>query len=340
MFSVIATMFSLCFSTIAEFYSMEVVSPDFLSTNSITIDIGQSDSQDQVTIKDLINYSSTQTDILIYRDYPISMGKAVFLSGETDFNLELVSGRSFMATDFAQQAPVAIVSETALDNCIERNGELYLVHDNDEYSIIGVFESSQTAELRRNTQYYVNMTAAMEAPLDGTYLLDAKTESMKIFDGLSTNLKQINPDLQIRAYANAQSTAHSLVQAINNSMIVNLIFALAAFLVLLNAFSVTYYWIEGRFKELAVRIMTGARIPRVRRMMLGDYLAIVTCSYGLGTVISILIIKSGFFPFIGETVHFLAIVAGYLICLVAGLFIGWISLTARLKQDVILQIRG
>lgn len=319
---------------------MESVLPDFLSSHSITIDIVQSDSQDLATNNDLIDFISKETNILIYRYYPISGGKAVFYSGNTDFNPELVSGRSFTVGDLAQHTPVAVVSETSLDNCIVENGETYVYHENVKYNVIGIFKFGQSIGQRNAAQYFVNITASPDALLEGTYFLDVKTESREVFDRLGAHLKRINPDIQIAAQTNTRSAARNLVKAINDSMLVSLIFVLAAFLVLLNAFSVTYYWIEGRFKEAAVRIMSGARIPQVRRMMLEDYLAIVTCSFGLGSIVSILVVKAGFFPFIGRTIHFFAFIAGYLICLFVGLFVGWIALTTRLKQNVVLQLRG
>lgn len=58
MFSVIATMFSLCFSTIAELYLLEADSPDFLSGDAITIEIEQNLATEHATVQDFITNST------------------------------------------------------------------------------------------------------------------------------------------------------------------------------------------------------------------------------------------------------------------------------------------
>jgi len=344
MFSTVATMVALCFSTIAEFYTFESVLPDFLSSNSISIDIHQDSTQNQlVTTKSLIEFFANQdTNMIVYKNYPVSNGKAVLLFGKTAFQLELVSGRSFLPIDFEQQAPVALVAEEAQDRCTVVDGNLYILHENREYHVIGIYRSLTGGYSARGyeTLYYVNMAVNLDAPLNGTFLLDAGGASIRVFEDFSLFLKQTNPELQTRAEVHANSTVNNLVRAITNSMLVNLIFVLTAFLVLLNAFSITYYWIEGRFKEIAVRMIAGGSRSQIRRMMLRDYLAIVTCSYGLGAIISFKVIKSGTFPFIGTSIHLPAILAGYLACLTAGAMLGWISITIRLKKDIVRQMRG
>lgn len=91
---------------------------------------------------------------------------------------------------------------------------------------------------------------------------------------------------------------------------------------------------------MAVRIMSGAGTFGLRAILLRDYLLIVTIGYGIGLALAIIIIKAGWFPFIGESVHLSAVVAGYLLCLAAGTVTGSIALALRLKQEIITQIRG
>lgn len=351
LFAAVAAMVTLCFATVAEFYAMESVLPDFLSDNSVNVAIYQrSDGESLVKTKDLLEFCYAQdAALIVYKNYPISNGKAVFLSGNTAFKPELVEGRSFSKDDFEHQAPVALIAEEIRDRGINRNGELYFLHENIEYRVIGIFRRQTSRRHatwgdKSGALYFVNMAAStgtnLDTPLNGSYFIDAKEKSMDVFDELTLYIRRINPEIDIKAHVNTASTSQNLMQSIRNTQVIILAFALTSILVLLNVFSMTYYWIEGRYKELAVRIMSGGRLPRIRLMMLLDYLLIVTIGYGFGLIIAVMVIKSGMFPFIGETVHLAAVIAGYLLCLAAGSFAGWISLTLRLRQEIITQIRG
>ncbi len=350
-FAAVAAMVALCFTTVAQFFIMEAVDPDFLSDNSVKVEIHQSnDGGFLVHTRDLLEYYSLQGgNLIVYRSYPIANGKAVFLSGDTAFKPEIIEGRSFSKDDFEQQAAVALIDERIRDRCIKRDGELYFLHEGNEYKVVGIFKT-QTARqyggwgATSGALYYVNMAAAigknLETPLNGIYSIDAKEKSMDSFDGFTTYAQKINPGINIRAEAATASTPQHLIQSIRNTQILIIAFALTIILVLLNVFSTTYYWLEGRYKELAVRIMSGAGTPSLRGMLLRDYLLIVTIGYGIGLALAIIIIKAGWFPFIGESVHLSAVVVGYLLCLAAGTVTGSIALVLRLKQEIITQIRG
>ncbi|MBZ4666577.1 MAG: hypothetical protein JG770_1830 [Mahella sp.] len=350
-FAAVAAMVALCFTTVAQFYIMETVDPDFLSDNSVKVEIYQiNDGEPLVQTKDLLEYFSLQGgSLIVYRSYPIANGKAVFLSGDTGFKPNIIEGRSFSTDDFEQQAAVALIDAGIRDRCIERDGELYFLHEGNEYKVVGIYKAPTVRQYgvwgdTSGALYYVNMAAAigknLDTPLNGVYFIDAKEKSMDYFDGLAAYAKKINPEINMRAEVNSASTSQNLIQSIRETQVLIIAFALTIILVLLNVFSTTYYWLEGRYKELAVRIMSGAGTPSLRRMLLRDYLLIVTIGYGIGLALAIIIIQAGLFPFIGESVYMSAVVVGYLLCLAVGIVTGSIALSLRLKQEIITQIRG
>ncbi|WP_169734753.1 ABC transporter permease [Desulfitibacter alkalitolerans] len=350
-FAAVAAMVALCFTTVAQFYIMEAVEPDFLSDNSVKVEIHQSnEGEPLVQTKDLLEYFSLQGgSLIVYRSYPIANGKAVFLSADTGFKPNIIEGRSFSTDDFEQQAAVALIDARIRDRGIERDGELYFLHEGNEYKVIGIYKTPTARQYggwgdTSGALYYVNMAAAignnLDTPLSGIYSIDAKEKSMDSFDGFTTYAKKINPQINMRAEVTTASTSEHLMQSIRNTQVLIIAFALTIILVLLNVFSTTYYWLEGRYKELAVRIMSGAGTPSLRGMLLRDYLLIVTIGYGIGLALAMLIIKAGWFPFIGESVHLSAVAVGYLLCLAVGTVTGLIALALRLKQEIITQIRG
>jgi len=352
LFAAVAALFTLCFSAMAEYYYIQTVWPDFLSDQHIIAKIQQwqEGASDIVKTKDLVDYCKTRDDnFILYKDYQMTQGRAVYLGGDTSFSPELVEGRNFIQADFEKQTPTVIIAEELSDKCILRNGKEYLLHENNEYRVIGKFKIKPS---RKNAAswdkscalYFVNMAASFDTTLNtmlnGNYIIDAKEKSIEFLKGFTSLTKKINPDIQIEVWkAELILPTQNIQQTIKNSKHFIIAFSLTAFLILLNISSITNYWIDGRKKELSVRMLSGGKPYAIIRMMLRDYLIIVTIGYGFGLIIGISILYSETFSFIGGTIYPAAVIAGYVACLAIGIIAGFISLTKKLKQNIILQMR-
>ncbi|MDD3819153.1 MAG: hypothetical protein PHG41_04910 [Actinomycetota bacterium] len=175
LFIYIAVLFTVCFSSIAKDYYTQKVNPDFLSDSHIGIFIDQdlSATKNPVTTKDLISYcESKDGDFILYEEnFQISGGKALYLSGNTSFKLEIVEGRSFTEEDFKNHRPVAIISDTdrVVDKCILRDGREYYLYENNEYEVIGKFKELYHVypdQEEYDALYFVNMAASFDANLN------------------------------------------------------------------------------------------------------------------------------------------------------------------------------
>lgn len=332
---------------------MQTVWPDFLSGQHITAYIQQylPDTKTPIKTKDLIDYcKSREGNFIIYKDdFLISHGKAVYLGGNTSFEPEIIEGRNFTKEDFEKQTPTALIAEYLSDRCILRDGKEYFLHENNEYEVIGKFRSQPyrqyVEQYKFDASYFVNMAASFDTnlntPLNGNYTIDAKEKSIGFLNDFKSLAREINPDIRIDVEEAiiANNTQKLLLAAISSSYLL-IVFVLTAFLILLNISSITNYWIEGRKKEISVRMLSGGKPSAVRNMMLRDYLLIVTVGYGLGLLLAIIILQSTAFLFIGGTIYPAVVISGYAVCLVIGAVAGFISLTVRLKQNIILQMRG
>lgn len=88
-------------------------------------------------------------------------------------------------------------------------------------------------------------------------------------------------------------------------------------------------------------MLSGGKSSNIRCMMLRDYILIVTIGYGIGLLPAIIIIHiETLFSFIGGVIYPVAIITGYGACIVIGAIAGFIFLTIRLKQNIIMQMRG
>jgi len=337
--------------------------PDFLSGKHINVYIQQylPDTKTPVKTKDLIDYCKARDDnFILYRDFPLSGGKAVYLSGDTSFKPEIVEGRSFTREDFEKQMPVAIIAdyEWLSDKCIIRDGKEYILHENNEYEVIGKFKSPSRQylqedgltmyELVYDASYFVNMAALFETDLstllNGNYTIDAKEKSMEFLNDFKTLAGKINPDISIDLeeveVVIPVNNTQRLLRAINyeDSVQITTICFIISFLILLNIPSITNYWIEGREKEISERMLSGGRPSAIRNIMLRDYLLITTIGYVFGLLLAIIILQSKAFSFIG-TIYPAAVISGYITCLLIGLILGFISLTIILKKNVIIPTR-
>jgi len=349
----IAVLFTLCFSAIAEYYNMQTVWPDFLSGQHIIVKIQQWQEDNSVTVKteDLINYCKSRgDDFIIYKDFPFSHGRAVYLSGNTLFSPELIEGRNFKNTDFVEQTPTVLVSEDLSEKCVLKNGKEYFLHENHEYEVIGKYKIPPSRKYaaswdKSSALYFVNMAASFETnlstPLNGDYIVDAKEKSIEFLKDLTSLIKTINPDnINIDVgEAVLITNTQNIQQTIKNSMPFIIVFFLTAFLILLNISSITNYWIEGRKKEILIRMLSGGKPSTIRWMILRDYLLIATIGYGLGLLLAIIAIWLGILSFIGKNIYPLVVIAGYITCITLGAIAGFVYLTIKLKQNIILQMR-
>lgn len=351
-----AALFTLYFSVIAEYYYVyaQTVWPDFLSGKHVNVYIQQylPDTENPVRTKDLIDYCKARDDnFIIYRDFLNSGGKAVYLSGDTSFEPEIVEGRGFTEEDFDKQTQVAIIydKEWAINRCTLRDGKEYFLHENNEYEVIGKFKSQhymeQDMDKLYDAVYFVNMAASFDTnlntPLNGDYTIDAKEKSLDFSDDFAALARKINPDIHIDVEETIISNnTQGLLRAINyeDSMKLFILIILPAFLILLNIPSITNYWIEGREKEISERMLLGGRLSAIRNMMLRDYLLITTIGYVFGLLLAIIILQLKVFSFIG-TIYPAAVISGYITCLLIGLILGFISLTIILKKNVIIPTR-
>lgn len=349
----VAVLFTLCFSAIAEYYYVQTVWPDFLSGQHIIVKIQQWQEDNSINVKteDLINYFKNKEDnFIIYKDFPFSHGRAVYLGGNTTFNPELTEGRNFNEEDFKNQTSTVIVSEDVSERCILRNGKEYFLHENNEYEVIGKYKIPTSRKYaaswdKSSALYFVNMAASFETnlstPLNGDYIIDAKENSIGFLRGFTSLIKKINPHNIYIDVGEAVliTNRQNIQQTIKNSMPFIIVFFLTAFLILLNISSITNHWIEGRKKEIFIRMLSGGKPSTIRWMMLRDYLMIATIGYGLGLLLAIVAIWLGILSFIGKNIYPLVVIAGYMVCITIGVIAGFIYLTVNLKQNIIMQMR-
>lgn len=366
MFAAIGAILTLYLSIIAGFYYRQASSwPDFLSGQQVDVYISQflPDTENPVTVKNLTDFCKERDEsLLIYRNVEFTGGKEVYLSGNTSFKPDITEGRNFAEEDFENQKQVAIIAddEDMIETCIIRNGKEYILHENNEYEVIGKFNRPSVEYLQRDgmlagyyiydASYFVNMAASFDidpdVPLYGDYTIDAKGKSTEFLNDFKTIAREINPDITIDVKELESvvpvSNSQRLLRAINyeDSVQVASICFIICFLLLLNFGAITNYWVSGRTEEIAGRVNSGGKLTSIRNIMLRDYLILVTLGYLAGLLLLIILLHIKPFSLIltGITIYPLTVIIGYLACLLIGLISGYISLTIILRKNTQFQL--
>lgn len=317
------------------------------------------DTENPVTVKDLIDFCKKRDEsLLIYRNAEFTGGKEVYLSTSASFKPDITEGRNFTEEDFKNQKPVAIVAndEDMIKKCIIRDGKEYVLHENNEYEVIGKFNRPSVKYLQRdgipsgyyiyNASYFVNMAASFDVnpstPLYGDYTIDAKGKSIEFLNDFKTLAREINPgitiDMKVLESVVPVSNSQRLLRAINYEGSIQVIFMcfIICFLLLLNFTVITNYWVEGRTKEISERLDSGGKLTSIRNIMLRDYLILVTTGYlvGLFLLVILLHIKPFSLTLLEVNIYPIAIITSYAVCLLIGLIFGYISLTVILRKSV------
>ncbi|WP_353892501.1 ABC transporter permease [Proteinivorax hydrogeniformans] len=349
LYAAVAMLFILCFSTIYEFYTIKKENPDFLSNQHVRVSIINRELN--VTVTDLVEFTKENTEnAIIYRDYPWSRGKSVLLNGVTNFKPNIIEGRSFKQQDFENSTQTVVIEESLQEQCIEKGGVKYFLHQSNLYEVIGIFQLNERETSRayssyydNNSLYYVNMAADfdnIDYHLEGEYIFDLQEKSMSFYSGFYEHMTEIDSSLEIRGEPYQGDATDHLLASLRQSSFIILIFIITVCLVLLNVFSITRHWVEGRKKEVAVRLLSGGNKFYIKWLIIKDYILIVSFGYLAGIIIPVLIISASIIPFIGSSMPVVVIGLGYMLVVIIGIVASWIFLTRWLRQDIVMHLRS
>lgn len=333
-FSSVSVLISLCVTTIVDGYNQTINLSDFLSNKHIILNLS---SDKDLKVSALTEKFNHEENILIYRTFPFARGKEVFFKGKTNFAPQIVSGTNFSNDDFDDGTNAAIVAETYVDKCVDRNGQKYLFHNNIEYEVVGIYRNPKRT-INPYAEYYVNLNSKdSNQSLNGTYFIDGATKSK---DDIILAVKGLDQDINVSLEYYEPSFSASVKALFNNLGIVVTILVLCVVLVLLNIFSCTANWIEGRNNEVAIRKLVGAKDWKVFFMVVKDFILLLTGGFIIGVLISVILLKLQIFVFIPDRINFNAVILSYLICLIISLITITVSLIRRFNRPISKELMG
>ena len=329
----ISIVTTLCLSSFIEAFRMVSIPPDLLSKNYVNFSI-KPYNKDNLNISDIINYMSSYNNILFYKVEKLSNSKGVYFNEESLFKLNIIDGRNFNENDFLNNTNTVLISDEIINKCIIENGNKYILHNNNYYEVIGVYEKSNN-KINLDSDYYFNLLAENNINnlnmLNGTFILDTNKENSEaIINSLKTlgNIEINESEISNTFIERIEKTLS--VQAINLTPIV-----LIVILIFLNTIGITTKWIEDRKNELRIKALLGANYNRLKAMLFKEYLCITIISFLIGYFIAYIISYFDFKIFVGFRFSIITCIGTFIIIFILGLISGSI-MTISYKKLIVL----
>lgn len=302
---------------------------DFLSKEYLDFNINKFEDVD-INLKDITNQISSYDNTLIYKVENSSNSKGIYYSKNYIFKLNLKEGRIFNQNDFKYNTNTVLISSNILNKIEIKDGKRCILHNNNYYEVIGVYQKSSN-KINLDSDYYFNLLAKNNfnySDIDGNFLLDTDEYNiMSIFESIGyINInKRMNDNNFIEKLEKVMS-----VQCINIITVVLIIL-----LIFLSTIGTTTSWVESRKNELMIRFLSGANYNMIKRMLVKEYIYLITCSFIIGYIISYFISSLDFKVFVVFNFSLITLIISFTMTMILGL-ISTIIMIKSYKKLIVL----
>lgn len=339
-FTSVSVMITLTFSSFFHDLKRYSIHPDFLSDKCIKFTVYQTESPQAVVIKQIINELNNLSDkYILYKNFDGNFGKAVYFNNTNAFHPQIISGRTLTENDFKQGTNTAIIKSGQEELCSYREGNYFFTVNNNEYKVVGIYKD-ENEYINPDSMSYINLIYDSGDIFTGNFILDAYEKTDSIYKELSSFLKNINPEAEIHPVKTDTNTSDTIFQLLSQRGIIIFLMVLTLLLLILNTFHSTFNWITSRKKEIAVRRLVGANELNIKLLLLKDYIIIISYSYILGLILSIIINISNILPLFTGSIRLHEVIISYIFCLSIGIITGYLIITHSLKKSINKEIRG
>lgn len=313
--------------------------------------ISQNDEDKKVlSINGLIKIFSDycNNDFIFAREVLGVNGRAIYASNDNLFQLKLLSGRNFNKSDYERGTNTVIISDNILKKCKNENGHIWYQYGSKTYEVIGVFKGNKYQYVDTVNCYFNLAAANGENDIFlGQFIFDSKASSMNDLRIVKKEIIKKYPDIVID-YASFNSDEYSnFTNILDNFDAMLSLLILTAILVIVNSFASCRNWLNGKKKEIAVRLMIGSNINQIYIWLIKSYLSLVAISFCIGLSLTFLFfaiypmlpVASSVNLMFGEKLAWQGIIIGIALTLVTGLSIIVINVKNYTKREIIEIVR-
>ena len=178
--------------------------------------------------------------------------KGLYSNQDIEIKPDLFYGRFFKVSDFNNNNNYVVIGKNLLSNVLKDNGKLYYVIANHFFEVIGIMGNTEEKTVY-DDMIYANLDALIKYDskyLNGTFIINTE-DSDKLFEKLSQVYNE--EDVKINKIGNTKSVEKDFLNS--DFAIFNITGVIVIFVIV---FGITKNWIEGIFKEIALRRSMGA----------------------------------------------------------------------------------
>jgi len=308
----IGILITLCLSNLVVAYQMAGQPGDRLSKSYEGIGIGyyaQKIYDNDLKLSDLIAYlDKNSSDCTVMKTTAELITGVYKTSG--DFIPNLVSGRGFTRDDFLGHTNVVLLSEHLLPNSTEINGTRYYLYQNQLYQVVGVYrKSNNKVNVDSNAYYNLNSENIINNSnfIEGSYVVDSGDRTEELVNKINDFCGVV-----VTQSANDYGLVANLQKAIGSQIASVLSILLIVAMVAMNSISIASSWINNRRQEIYIRRMSGASSAHINRLLIRDYLLIMTGSFVVAFGLAMVISNLNMSIFIGYDFSIVTLLIAYL----------------------------
>lgn len=290
----------------------------FLTEKSLELNF---ENVKDLTKEDLQQLKKIDENMLLYKEDSQQVIRGVYCSGNKVPNVKMIQGRYFKEEDFKIDKKLAVVGKNKVKECMNKDGKMYYIDDNDRYEVIGVMGYEDKYTMLDNWIHF-NMSGVYSHKEDwssnGIYSIECGERTKESSDKIKKYIenKFHGSKVEISPNKTVSSQVDSLFMGMLRSSGTAILLILC---IALNTVSLTSEWIDNRKKELAIKKAFGATDERIAKVVKLEYVTLITLSFLVGFILSIIALKLGVLGDLGKGIYYVATIVAYLICLLIGI---------------------
>ncbi len=294
-FYVIGLFFCIIVGTVITHKQQLDKDKDFFSDNSYAINFNFSKLSN---FEDFYNILDSEEGIILgtsyfYEDNINSMLtiKAIYYNDKLFNTPPLKEGRFISKEDFHNSENTVVIGSNYLDKVQQYGEDRYLIYDNVKYKVIGVmgydnktshFDNWAVINLK---QLMINDESLLRIH-GADYKLDSTKEDVESsLSSLSKKIRKSNTSVNFSISSNLDDKGNSINRAIKKTQSLISILMILITVLFINIINATYFWINKKRKEIAIRRAFGASNKRIIKSiilelqgitLISSFIAIVT----------------------------------------------------------------
>lgn len=257
--------------------------------------------------------------------------------------LDLRTGRLFTEQDYEEKKNVVLVREDIKLLCQNLNGKLFYSYNGNEYEVIGTYKDLEETSVTSLKCIFNLGAKGLSDKANWKFgFYDAGIDSIHNLEQ-SQNITRS----KLKFYSLQSEKGDVYSQVVSNMNLMLLLYIGVAAMILLNVFSATANWVNGKQKEITIRKLVGATRNDIKQWLIVNFMSLVVISFAIGLffvkiilfIINTWSISSSMVMMFGNQLEWRGIILSFIILSVVGIMLITFMLKIQYKKEIVQTIR-